>query len=831
MNKIKLLLLTLVTVMLSCATISPIITPLNYVGSNLDGGQFGTNYPGTEGIDYSWPTTADVDYLTSKGMKTFRVGFQWERLQPTLMGNFAPAYFNKLDALVKYATGKGANVFLNPHNFAKYKVAGQTESASIGSATVPNEAFADLWKRLAVQYKSNPKVLFSLVNEPNTMPTEQWVAGANSAIMGIRSAGNNNLISVPGNGWTSAAGWTSNWYGTPNSIAMLQIKDPANNYVFEVHNYFDSDNSGSYNTDCKSVTVGSAQLANVTTWARANKKKILVGEFGVGPVGSTAVGNGSSTSATCQSAVKDMLAYIHNNQDVYVGWLWWSAGTPWGKTYKLSISPKNGIEDVRVSWLKPYLDAAGNGTSSTATPPATPAPIPTVQPVASSTFPSNPMTVTKNTVFTTTSSAPTAANPNATQTNWAYVPNSYDSTHSTPTRLFVWLHGCGGQSEWDAHMVSFMPDQSWISLAPGGRETTCWSTIETDGSKILAAIADIRARFNIDPYRIILGGYSSGGDIGYPLLFQNANMFAGGLFENTGPSSAAMTNSTVAAWKINILHLAHTGDTTYPIAGIRTKMTTLKNAGFPLTLIEKPGTHYDSDNGTTGTQYDLRTFVLPQINGGWTAPGAVPPPPPPAACVYTYSSWGDCQTTNTQTRTVIGSTPVPCTPSAQTLNQSCVFVPPSCIYTYSPWGICQSSGTQTRTVTGSSPVPCSASTQTLSQNCTYVPPVVDAGSTLPVFYARGQVYNQGTSWTCMYFYVKNTTDTSKNWSLMYVNAYDSKLTSWWSMKTNQVVGSTGSVKFTPVDVISITAKTETKVGGACFDFGPLKKIPIVSGIN
>lgn len=599
MKKIIVLLSLLAAIIFapSCANNTSVFVPLPYRGTNLDGGQFGTKYPGVEGVDYSWPTNADVDYLVSKNMNTFRVGFQWERLQPVLKGPFAPTYFAKLDALVKYANAKGVNVFLNPHNYARYQVNGTTYL--VGSNEVPYDAFADLWTRLATQYKGNSKVMFSLVNEPHDMPTGQWVNAANAAIKGIRSTGNNNLVSVPGNAWTGAAQWSSNWgagsgYDVANSVAMLNIQDSASNYAFEVHNYFDSDGGGAYNTDCVNTTAGQQKLANVTSWARTNKKKVLVGEFG------------TPATSVCEAASKDMLKYIHDNQDVYIGWLWWSAGTPWGTNYKLNISPKNGVEDARMAWLTPYL------------PKTTSVPVPA--PAVSPSYPSSPISFSKSTVFTTNSGT----------TNWVYVPSSYDSTHNTPTRLFVWLHGCGGKAQYDIYMVSPGTNQSWISLAVGGREGACWSDVSVDGSKILAAIADVKSHFNVDPRRVVLGGYSSGGDIGYPLLFQNAKSFAGGIFENTGPSTTAMTNANSAAWKVNIAQLSHTSDTTYPIASIKSKMTALKNAGFPVNFIEKPGTHWDNDNGTTGTQYDFRTFLLPFLNVDWAVPvedaGAPPPP-------------------------------------------------------------------------------------------------------------------------------------------------------------------------------------------------------------
>ena len=46
----------------------------------------------------------------------------------------------------------------------------------------------------------------------------------------------------------------------------------------------------------------------------------------------------------------------------------------------------------------------------------------------------------------------------------------------------------------------------------------------------------------------------------------------------------------------------------------------MKSAGFPLTRIERAGTHYDADTATTGTDHDLRTYLLPHLDDGWLSP-------------------------------------------------------------------------------------------------------------------------------------------------------------------------------------------------------------------
>ncbi|MDB4933174.1 MAG: Cellulase [Labilithrix sp.] len=314
---------------------APPTGPLPYRGVNLAGAEFGDPVPGVDGEDYQFPNTAEMDYFIGKGMNTFRVGFKWERLQSSPYDDLIAAYLKQLDALVAHATSKHATVILNPHNFARYY--GET----VGSANVPNEVFADLWKRLAARYGRNPYIMFNLVNEPNTMPTEQWVGAANAAIAAIRRTNARNTIIVPGNAWTGAYSWHSSSYGTPNAVAMLDIVDPANNTVFEVHQYLD-EKAGGGSGPCVSGTIGSERLAGFVEWLRAHGKKGFVGELA------------GRDDATCHAAVEDMMRYMHASSDVLVGWLWWAAGPGWGD-YPFSIEPKNGQDRALLAKIRPFL--------------------------------------------------------------------------------------------------------------------------------------------------------------------------------------------------------------------------------------------------------------------------------------------------------------------------------------------------------------------------------------------------------------------------------------------------------------------------------------------
>lgn len=296
-------------------------SPLTYTGVNLAGADFGEqSLPGTFGTDYTYPTHAEVDYFVSKGMNVFRLPFRWERLQRAQFGSFDAAEQARIDDFVSYATSRGASVVLDPHNYARYY--GQV----IGQG-VPVEAFADFWTRLANRYKNNSRVIFGLMNEPNSMPTELWRDDANRAIQAIRSTGATNLILVPGNAWTGAHSWTQSWYGTPNAVAMLAITDPLNNYAFDVHQYLDSNYSGT-SEQCVSATIGAEKLVEFTNWLRQYNRRGFLGEFGGG------------RNETCYAALDNMLSYLDANREVWVGWTYWAAGPWWGE-YIFTLEPTN----------------------------------------------------------------------------------------------------------------------------------------------------------------------------------------------------------------------------------------------------------------------------------------------------------------------------------------------------------------------------------------------------------------------------------------------------------------------------------------------------------
>ena len=93
---------------------------------------------------------------------------------------------------------------------------------------------------------------------------------------------------------------------------MLSLTDPLHNMVFEAHQYFDRDSSGT-DADCVSPAETVARTAVFTNWLRAYGRKGFIGEFGGGP------------RADCDAALDAFADHVAANADVYVGWALWGA--------------------------------------------------------------------------------------------------------------------------------------------------------------------------------------------------------------------------------------------------------------------------------------------------------------------------------------------------------------------------------------------------------------------------------------------------------------------------------------------------------------------------
>ncbi len=307
------------------------------IGVNLACGEFG-NVPGIFNKDYTYPGAQQFDYCKSKGLRIVRLPFRWERVQSKLMEPLDATEMTRLDQVVELARERDLILLFDVHNYARYN------GKLIGTDDVPIEAFSDFWRRFADHYKDESAVFaYGLMNEPHGTQG-RWPAAAQAGVDAIRSVDRKHTICVCGDGWSGAHSWKK-----INNDFILN--DPADNLLYEAHQYFDRDNSGqyrrSYDDSGAYPTIGVDRLSPFVQWLNEHDARGFIGEFGV-----------PDHDPRWLVVLDNFLAAMQENQ---IGGTYWAAG-PWWGNYSLSIEPRNGRDQPQLAVLQQYT-GSGNSTN------------------------------------------------------------------------------------------------------------------------------------------------------------------------------------------------------------------------------------------------------------------------------------------------------------------------------------------------------------------------------------------------------------------------------------------------------------------------------------
>lgn len=253
--------------------------------------------------------------MIDQGFNIFRVPFAMERMlsSESLTASLAPAYLANYTGTIDYITSAGAYAIVDPHNFGRF----------YGSVITDTAGFGTFWETLATPFKGNSKVIFDTNNEYHDEDQALVLALNQAAIDGIRAAGaTTQYIAVEGNAYSGAWTWTT--YNTN----LADLTDPYGLILYEMHQYLDSDGSGTSET-CVSSTTGVERVTSATAWLKENGKVGILGEFAGG------------ANSVCATAIEGMLDYLQDNSDVWYGALWWGGG-PWWGDYIYSFEPPSG---------------------------------------------------------------------------------------------------------------------------------------------------------------------------------------------------------------------------------------------------------------------------------------------------------------------------------------------------------------------------------------------------------------------------------------------------------------------------------------------------------
>ncbi len=307
-------------------------------GVNVSGAEFGEqNIPGTYGHDYTYNSAETFDYFAARNLKFIRLQIRWERLQPKLQGPLDPFNLSLLQQDVAWAKAAGCLISIDAHNYGRYKTneAGQPSDGFIidnaygGVVKVSTADLTDFWVRMSNAFKNEPAVAaYDIMNEPHDMGSADWLKISQAVLTGIRANGDNKLVMIPGNSYSSATFWpqvngSSGW-----------INDPANNYLYEAHLYFDHDYSGSYDRSYDAElaanpqlpTVGVTRLMPFVNWCKANNAPCYLGEYGI-----------PNDDARWNTVLDNFLKAL---DAAAMPGTYWAAGEWWGN-YRLSVQPIN----------------------------------------------------------------------------------------------------------------------------------------------------------------------------------------------------------------------------------------------------------------------------------------------------------------------------------------------------------------------------------------------------------------------------------------------------------------------------------------------------------
>ncbi|KAI5255718.1 cellulase-domain-containing protein [Aureobasidium subglaciale] len=298
---------------------------VKYAGVNIAGFDFGIDTNGGSSGSYVDPgTTGQAQmnhFVKDDKLNAFRIPVGWQYLvNNNLGGNLDSTFFAKYDQQVTYCLNSGAALcILDLHNYARWN--GQIVGSSGGPT---NAQFASVWSQLATKYASKPKVAFGIMNEPHDLQdVNAWATTVQAAVTAIRKAGaTQNIILLSGNDWSHAGNSVTD--GSAAALNKITNLDGSKtNLVFDVHQYSDSDGSGT-NSACTTDNV--SIFENFATWLRSNGRQAMLTE------------GGGSNDQSCLTNVCKMLGVLMTNSDVYLGWTGWSAGM-FATDYVLSEVP------------------------------------------------------------------------------------------------------------------------------------------------------------------------------------------------------------------------------------------------------------------------------------------------------------------------------------------------------------------------------------------------------------------------------------------------------------------------------------------------------------
>ena len=315
-----------------------------------------------------------------QGLNTVRLPISWSYLEllsatSTIQNPqwvFNSSYWNNfILPTLKTLTSAHINTIIDLHTYMHYSRYGEEYSGCGDSGYCPDgtldtnvedykKVWGDIWAHIQTSLSPEQRsyIMFDLVNEPATDPaksSEQLTPQqAFNVQMGVATTLLNSANNFPGKILIEGAYWSGlhSWsedvggFGSGTTNADVFTKNnivakltqagisaaKADNIIINVHQYFDSNFSGTGATCVDSLD--SLNLQPFANWLTTQGLKAMVTEFGT-PYNS---------AASCQPILNNFVKYMVDNRATegsggFIGATLWGAGRGWSPAYNLYVTP------------------------------------------------------------------------------------------------------------------------------------------------------------------------------------------------------------------------------------------------------------------------------------------------------------------------------------------------------------------------------------------------------------------------------------------------------------------------------------------------------------
>ena len=306
----------------------------------------GGSVHGKVNTNYFYPDRKDLYYFKSQGARLFRFPFRWERVQHELNGDLDLAQdVDSMKQTIAEAERLGMWVMPDMHNYCRYTTADGTQHLFGESDVLTKEAFADVWRKLATEFKDFTNIWgYDIMNEPYGMDYADWKEYAQAAIDAIREVDTETPIVIEGCQYASASNWPT------LSDDLKDLADPSDKLVFSAHCYFDNQSSGlydgTYDEEVTNAQVHINRLSKWVNWLKENNKQGILGEFGV-----------PRDDARWLMMLDEVCAYLKENG---VSGTYWVGGNGYAND-EVSIQPQENytVERAQIRVLRNYFSENG----------------------------------------------------------------------------------------------------------------------------------------------------------------------------------------------------------------------------------------------------------------------------------------------------------------------------------------------------------------------------------------------------------------------------------------------------------------------------------------